>query len=160
MTRLGVLFLKKCFFFWLIIRFLLALIISYISGLQRGAAPLVPGVYLITRLDLENELYNCEFIARVRLILKQHVIFWSRNVTSIRLAESRPQLQNGTDSTDSLQTTTMVTGVKIHSKESQKAQQELFTEGALRFLVALHRDRKSTRLNSSHCVTSRMPSSA
>ena len=73
------------------------------------------------------------------------MIFWSRNVTSIRLAESRPQLQNGTDSTDSLQTTTMVTGVKIHSKESQKAQQELFTEGALRFLVALHRTFESTR---------------
>ena len=45
-------------------------------------------------------------------------------------------------------TTTMATGVKIHSKkESQKAQQELFTNGALRFLAALHRTFKfeSTR---------------
>ena len=39
----------------------------------------------------------------------------------------------------------MTTGVKIHSKESQKAQQELFTDGALRFLAALHRTFESTR---------------
>ena len=32
----------------------------------------------------------------------------------------------------------------------------VFTSGQ----IALHPDRKSTRLNSSHCVTSRMPSSA
>ena len=39
----------------------------------------------------------------------------------------------------------MVTGVKIHSKEAEKAQSELFTDGALKFLAALHRTFESTR---------------
>ncbi|KAF8815370.1 malate synthase [Phlegmacium glaucopus] len=39
----------------------------------------------------------------------------------------------------------MVTGVKIHSKEAPKAQEELFTDGALKFLAALHRTFESTR---------------
>ena len=39
----------------------------------------------------------------------------------------------------------MVTGVKVHSKESPKAQQELLTDGALTFLASLHRTFESTR---------------
>ena len=39
----------------------------------------------------------------------------------------------------------MVTGVQIHSKGSEKAQFELFTDGALKFLAALHRTFESTR---------------
>jgi malate synthase len=38
-----------------------------------------------------------------------------------------------------------VPGVKIHSTVAQKAQAELFTEGALKFLAALHRTFESTR---------------
>jgi len=38
-----------------------------------------------------------------------------------------------------------VPGVKIHSKVAPKAQAELFTEGALKFLAALHRTFESTR---------------
>lgn len=40
---------------------------------------------------------------------------------------------------------TMVQGVKIHSKVAPKAQAELFTDGALKFLAALHRTFESTR---------------
>ncbi|EDR12015.1 malate synthase [Laccaria bicolor S238N-H82] len=39
----------------------------------------------------------------------------------------------------------MVAGVQIHSKVAQKAQAELFTDGALKFLAALHRTFESTR---------------
>ncbi|KAF8058018.1 malate synthase [Lyophyllum atratum] len=39
----------------------------------------------------------------------------------------------------------MVQGVKIHSKVAQPAQAELFTDGALEFLAALHRTFESTR---------------
>lgn len=39
----------------------------------------------------------------------------------------------------------MVQGVQIHSKVAQKAQDELFTDGALQFLAALHRTFESTR---------------
>lgn len=39
----------------------------------------------------------------------------------------------------------MVAGVTIHSKVAQKAQGELFTDGALQFLAALHRTFESTR---------------
>ena len=39
----------------------------------------------------------------------------------------------------------MVTGVQIHSKVNEKAQFELFTDGALKFLAALHRTFESTR---------------
>ena len=39
----------------------------------------------------------------------------------------------------------MVTDVKIHSKESPKAQKELLTDGALTFLAVLHRTFESTR---------------
>ncbi|PPQ92964.1 hypothetical protein CVT25_000165 [Psilocybe cyanescens] len=38
-----------------------------------------------------------------------------------------------------------VQGVKIHSKVAPKAQAELFTDGALKFLAALHRTFESTR---------------
>ncbi|PPQ99669.1 hypothetical protein CVT24_009741 [Panaeolus cyanescens] len=39
----------------------------------------------------------------------------------------------------------MVHGVRIHSKVAPKAQDELFTDGALKFLAALHRTFESTR---------------
>ncbi|KAF9011307.1 malate synthase [Cyathus striatus] len=39
----------------------------------------------------------------------------------------------------------MVDGVKIHTKVAPKAQAELFTEGALKFLAALHRTFEATR---------------
>lgn len=39
----------------------------------------------------------------------------------------------------------MVQGVRIHSKVAPKAQEELFTEEALKFLAALHRTFESTR---------------
>jgi len=39
----------------------------------------------------------------------------------------------------------MVAGVQIHSKVAQKAQAELFTDDALKFLAALHRTFESTR---------------
>ncbi|KAG5640614.1 Malate synthase, glyoxysomal [Asterophora parasitica] len=39
----------------------------------------------------------------------------------------------------------MVQGVRIHSKVAQQAQNELFTDGALGFLAALHRTFESTR---------------
>ncbi|KAF5386203.1 hypothetical protein D9615_002615 [Tricholomella constricta] len=39
----------------------------------------------------------------------------------------------------------MVKGVKVHSKVAQQAQAELFTDGALGFLAALHRTFESTR---------------
>ncbi|KAG6874519.1 hypothetical protein C0995_010431 [Termitomyces sp. Mi166 len=39
----------------------------------------------------------------------------------------------------------MVNGVQIHSKVAQQAQAELFTDGALEFLAALHRTFESTR---------------
>lgn len=39
----------------------------------------------------------------------------------------------------------MVKGVQIHSKVAQKAQAELFTDGALQFLAALHRTFEATR---------------
>lgn len=39
----------------------------------------------------------------------------------------------------------MVQGVKIHSKVAPQAQVELFTDGALQFLAALHRTFESTR---------------
>ncbi|CAL1706702.1 unnamed protein product [Somion occarium] len=39
----------------------------------------------------------------------------------------------------------MVAGVQIHSQEAQKAQAEILTEGALRFIAALHRTFESTR---------------
>ncbi|KAF8965539.1 malate synthase [Flammula alnicola] len=39
----------------------------------------------------------------------------------------------------------MVQGVKIHSQVAPKAQAELFTDGALKFLAALHRTFESTR---------------
>ena len=39
----------------------------------------------------------------------------------------------------------MVQGVKIHSKVAPQAQAELFTDGALKFLAALHRTFESTR---------------
>ena len=39
----------------------------------------------------------------------------------------------------------MVQGVKIHSKVAPQAQAELFSDGALKFLAALHRTFESTR---------------
>jgi len=39
----------------------------------------------------------------------------------------------------------MITGVQILSKVAQKAQTELFSDGALQFLAALHRTFESTR---------------
>ena len=39
----------------------------------------------------------------------------------------------------------MVAGVQIHSKEAEKAQAEVLTEDALKFLAALHRTFESTR---------------
>ncbi|KAG5639049.1 hypothetical protein H0H81_007663 [Sphagnurus paluster] len=39
----------------------------------------------------------------------------------------------------------MVQGVRIHSKVAQQAQAELFTDGALQFLAALHRTFEATR---------------
>ena len=39
----------------------------------------------------------------------------------------------------------MVDGVKIHSKQSPRAQEELFTDEALKFLASLHRTFESTR---------------
>lgn len=38
-----------------------------------------------------------------------------------------------------------MSGVEIHSKVAQKAQSELFTDGAVQFLAALHRTFESTR---------------
>ena len=40
---------------------------------------------------------------------------------------------------------TMVQGVRIHSKVAPQAQAELFTDGPLKFLAALHRTFESTR---------------
>jgi len=42
-------------------------------------------------------------------------------------------------------TTTMAQGIRVHSKIAEKAQAELFTDGALKFLAALHRTFESTR---------------
>lgn len=41
----------------------------------------------------------------------------------------------------------MVAGVAIHSKEAQKAQDEILTDDALTFLAALHRTFDATRLS-------------
>lgn len=57
----------------------------------------------------------------------------------------------------------MVAGVQIHSTQAQKAQTEILTEDALKFLAALHRTFESTRqslLTAREAVQQRLDSGA